>query len=57
MQFDLREIITGMVLLQYRHHGSIPIIIDLRSKFGHIRVWKACSWSIMIVFLFVGEES
>jgi multiple antibiotic resistance protein len=38
--------------------GSIPIIVDLRSKFGHIESEKAslASGFIMIVFLFVGEE-
>jgi multiple antibiotic resistance protein len=38
--------------------GSIPVIIDLRSKFGHIQSGKAAlvSAGIMIAFLFVGEE-
>lgn len=60
MQFDLREIITvGMVLFAVIDIiGSIPIIIDLRSKFGHLESGKASATSgaIMIVFLFVGEE-
>jgi multiple antibiotic resistance protein len=60
MQFDLREIITVEMVLfcSNRHNGSIPIIIDLRSKFGHLESGKASvtSGAIMIVFLFVGEE-
>jgi len=38
--------------------GSIPIIIDLRSKMGHIQSEKASIVAsvIMIAFLFVGEE-
>ena len=38
--------------------GSIPIIVDLRSKMGHIQSEKATSVAavIMIAFLFVGDE-
>ena len=38
--------------------GSIPIIVDLRSKVGHIQSEKATLVAaiIMIAFLFVGEE-
>lgn len=38
--------------------GSIPVIIGLRSKFGHINSERATlvSAGIMIAFLFVGEE-
>lgn len=38
--------------------GSIPIIVDLRSKVGHIQSEKATIVAaiIMIAFLFVGEE-
>ena len=38
--------------------GSIPIIIDLRSKFGHVESGKASlvAGAIMITFLFVGEQ-
>jgi multiple antibiotic resistance protein len=38
--------------------GSIPIIVDLRSKVGHIQSEKATivAATIMIAFLFVGEE-
>lgn len=60
MQLDYKEIITvGMVLFAVIDIiGSIPIIIGLRAKFGHIESEKASviSGIIMIVFLFVGEE-
>lgn len=38
--------------------GTIPIIVDLRAKVGHIQSEKASivSGVIMITFLFVGEE-
>lgn len=38
--------------------GSIPIIVDLRSKLGHIQSEKASivALIIMVAFLFVGEE-
>ncbi len=38
--------------------GSIPIIVDMRKKFGHIESGKATivAGTIMIVFLFVGES-
>lgn len=38
--------------------GSIPIIIDLRKKFGHVQSGKATivSGVIMVVFLFLGES-
>ena len=57
---DIKEIITvGMVLFAVIDIiGSIPIIIGLRAKFGHIESEKAplVSGVIMITFLFVGEE-
>ena len=60
MNFDFKEMITvGMVLFAVIDIiGSIPIIIDLRSKHGHIESEKASlvAGIIMIVFLFVGEE-
>ena len=60
MELDIREIITvGMVLFAVIDIvGTIPIIVDLRSKHGHIESEKASivSGIIMIVFLFVGEE-
>jgi multiple antibiotic resistance protein len=58
--FDLKEIATvGMVLFAVIDIvGTVPIIIDLRAKFGHIESEKAtiASGFIMIIFLFIGEE-
>jgi multiple antibiotic resistance protein len=60
MGFDWREIFTvSMVLFAVIDIvGSIPIIVDLRNKLGHIQSEKASivAMVIMIVFLFVGEE-
>ena len=60
MNLDFREIITvAMVLFAVIDIvGSIPIIIDLRTKFGHVESGKASlvAGLIMITFLFVGEQ-
>ena len=60
MNLDFREIITvAMVLFAVIDIvGSIPIIIDLRTKFGHVESGKASivAGVIMITFLFVGEQ-
>lgn len=60
MDLDFREIVTTTMVLfaVIDIVGSIPIIIDLRTKFGHIQSEKASIVSavIMIAFLFVGEE-
>jgi multiple antibiotic resistance protein len=60
MGFDWKEIFTvSMVLFAVIDIvGSIPIIVDLRSKVGHIQSEKASivACVIMISFLFVGEE-
>src|SRR6476660_8859102 len=60
MNFDFREIATTTMVLfaVIDIVGSIPVIIDLRAKFGHIQSEKASlvSAGIMIAFLFVGEE-
>lgn len=60
MNFDLREILTaGMILFAVIDIiGSIPIVIDLRAKAGHIQSGKASvvAGIIMIAFLFLGEE-
>lgn len=60
INFDLKEIITvGMVLFAVIDIvGSIPIIVGLRAKHGHIESEKASlvAGSIMILFLFIGEE-
>ena len=57
---DFREIITvGMVLFAVIDIvGTIPIVVDLRTKHGHIESEKASlvAGLIMIIFLFVGEE-
>ncbi|TRW22439.1 MarC family protein [Flavobacterium zepuense] len=60
MGFDWRDIFTvSMVLFAVIDIvGSVPIIVDLRNKLGHIQSEKASlvAMLIMIVFLFVGEE-
>lgn len=60
MELDLKEIITvGMVLFAVIDIvGTIPIMVDLKSKHGHIESEKASivAGLIMIVFLFIGEE-
>ncbi len=59
MNFILKEVITATMVLfaVIDIIGSIPIIIDLRNKVGHIQSEKASIVSavIMVVFLFVGE--
>ena len=59
LEIDFKEIITvGMVLFAVIDIvGSIPIIVNLRAKVGHIDSEKASivAGLIMIVFLFVGE--
>jgi multiple antibiotic resistance protein len=58
MEFDFKEIATvGMVLFAVIDIvGTIPIIVNLRSKHGHIESEKASivAGIIMIVFLFAG---
>ncbi|HSI70093.1 MAG TPA: MarC family protein [Gillisia sp.] len=60
MNFDFREIATASMILfaVIDIIGSIPIIIDLRKKAGHIQSEKASivAGILMIVFLFVGKE-
>lgn len=60
MNLDLREIATASMILfaVIDIIGSIPIIIDLRKKAGHIQSEKATivAGILMIVFLFVGKE-
>ncbi len=59
MDFSVKEIITATMILfaVIDIIGSIPIIIDLRNKVGHIQSEKASIVSalIMIAFLFIGE--
>ncbi len=60
MNLNFKEIITATMILfaVIDIVGSIPIIIDLRRKVGHIQSEKASivSMVIMIAFLFVGER-
>jgi len=59
MELDFKQIATvSMVLFAVIDVvGSIPIIVDLRSRLGHIQSEKATIVAaiIMIAFLFVGE--
>ena len=60
MQLDLKEIVTVSTVLfaVIDIVGTIPIVVDLRQKHGHIESEKASivAGIIMVVFLFVGEE-
>lgn len=60
MELNLKEIITATMVLfaVIDIVGSIPIIIDLRQKVGHIQSEKASivAMFIMILFLFVGVQ-
>ena len=60
MLFNFKEIITATLVLfaVIDIIGSIPVIIDLRQKVGHIQSEKASFVAIviMIAFLFIGEE-
>src|SRR5210317_1939854 len=58
--FNFKEIITASMVLfaVIDIVGSVPIIISLRNKVGHIQSEKASlvAGMIMILFLFVGES-
>ncbi|MEX2379815.1 MAG: MarC family protein [Vicingaceae bacterium] len=60
MEFNFKQIFTaGMVLFAVIDIiGSVPIIINLRQKVGHIKSEKASivAMVLMILFLFVGES-
>ncbi len=60
MIINFKEIVTATMVLfaVIDIIGSIPIIIELRQKAGHIQSEKASIVSaiIMILFLFLGEE-
>ena len=60
MNFDFKEIFTASLVLfaVINIIGSIPIIITLKEKVGHIQSEKASivSCVIMIAFLFVGKN-
>lgn len=58
--FNFKEIISVSLILfsVIDILGSVPIIIDLRKKFGHVQSEKATivSGVIMIIFLYLGES-
>ncbi len=60
MHLDLREITSATMILfaVIDIVGSVPIVIDLRKKVGHIQSEKASVVAafIMVAFLFIGEE-
>ncbi len=60
LNFDIKQIATATMVLfaVIDILGSLPIIIGLRAKLGHIQSEKATIVSaiIMIAFLFVGEK-
>ncbi|MEH6405677.1 MAG: MarC family protein [Leeuwenhoekiella sp.] len=60
MAFDFKEIATASMILFAIIDiiGSIPIIIDLKKKVGHVQSEKASivAGLLMIVFLFIGKE-
>ncbi len=60
LNFDFRQIATSSMILfaVIDIVGSIPIIIGLRNKVGHIQSEKASVVAaiMMVAFLFVGEE-
>ncbi len=60
MNFDFKEIATASMVLfaVIDILGSIPIVISLRQKVGHIQSGKASivAACLMVAFLFVGES-
>ncbi len=60
MNFSLKEIFSAAIVLfaVIDVLGSIPIVISLRAKVGHIQSGKASivAGILMVVFLFVGEK-
>ena len=60
LQFNSKEILTASMVLfaVIDILGSVPIIISLRRKVGHIQSEKASlvAGVIMIAFLFIGEK-
>ena len=60
LQFNFTEILSASMILfaVIDIVGSVPIIIDLRQKTGHIQSEKASlvALVLMVVFLFVGES-
>lgn len=60
MNLSIKEILTASMVLfaVIDILGSIPIVVDLRTKVGSIQSGKAAvvAGAIMVAFLFVGEE-
>ncbi len=60
MHFDLKEIATVTMILfaVIDVIGSLPVLLDLKQKTGHIQSGRVTlvSGGIMIVFMFVGES-
>ncbi len=60
MHFNFKEILTASMVLfaVIDIVGSVPVIISLRNKVGHIQSEKASivAGVIMVAFLFIGEE-
>ncbi|MCI4642342.1 MAG: MarC family protein [Flavobacteriaceae bacterium] len=60
MHFNFKEILTASMVLfaVIDIVGSVPVIISLRNKVGHIQSEKASivAGVIMVSFLFIGEE-
>ncbi len=60
MNFSLREIASATMILfaVIDIVGSVPVIISLRKKVGHIQSEKASlvAAGLLIAFLFIGEE-
>ncbi len=60
MNFSLREIASATMILfaVIDIVGSVPVIISLRKKVGHIQSEKAAlvAAGLLIAFLFIGEE-
>ncbi|KQC30459.1 MarC family protein [Flagellimonas eckloniae] len=60
MNFSFKEIVTASMVLfaVIDILGSVPIVISLRNKVGHIQSEKASivAACIMVAFLFVGER-
>ncbi len=60
MGFSLKEIasVTMILFAIIDILGSIPVVIELRNRAGHIQSEKATivAMALMILFLFVGEE-
>lgn len=60
MQFNIKEILTVTMILfaVIDIIGSIPVVIEVRRKVGHIHSEKATlvSFLLMMIFLFVGNS-